>query len=156
MRYAPDHKDDSHTRIVDAAAAKYRAGGTGVRVADIMAAAGLTHGGFYKHFADKDQLLHEAIATAVDEVTDRVEALTAGMARAQALEAVIDYYLSEQHMRRPDLGCALAALGSDMARMTSPMKREVTKALDAYVDRLSYLMPGDTDQERRAAFLVLF
>jgi TetR/AcrR family transcriptional repressor of nem operon len=156
MRYRTDHKDESHARILRAAAAQYRSAGTGVSVADIMAAAGLTHGGFYKHFSDKDQLLQEAIATALTEIAERIESLTAGMTRPKALEAVIDFYLSEQHVRHPDVGCALAALGTDMARMSPAMKREIGKALDAYADRLGYLMPGDTADDRAAAFRVLF
>jgi TetR/AcrR family transcriptional repressor of nem operon len=59
-------------------------------------------------------------------------------------------------MLHPDLGCALAALGTEMARMAPDTKAAVSKALDAYADRLSYLMPGKTRAQRQAAFLVLF
>jgi TetR/AcrR family transcriptional regulator, transcriptional repressor for nem operon len=157
MRYGVTHKEQSRARILDAAARQFRLQGVdAVRVIDVMELAGLTHGGFYKHFADKVQLLQEAIATALDEVVARIIAMTAGKPRAQALEMVISYYLSEDHVRHPDLGCALAALGSEMARMPARIQREVSKALLAYADRLSYLLPGADQEQRMAAFLVLF
>jgi len=125
-------------------------------VRDVMQAAGMTHGGFYKHFADKDQLLHEAIKKALADVSAQIAKLTEGMRRPMALKRVIDFYLSEDHMRHPNLGCALAALGTEMARMEPRMKKEVSKALDAYAERLSFLMPGQIPAQQQRAFLVLF
>ena len=121
-----------------------------------MKAAGLTQGGFYKHFADKNQLLHEAIATALANLSEHISALTHGKPRIAALRQVIGLYLSEDHMRRPDLGCALAAMGTEIARMPTATKYEVSKALEAYADQLSYLMPGKNKEEQRNAFLILF
>jgi len=157
MRYPAEHKQESRTRILQAAARQFRAEGTeAVRVGDVMEAAGLTHGGFYKHFTNKDHLLQEAIRTALDSVSDRIAAMTSGKPRAEALAEVIAFYLSEEHMRRPDLGCALAALGTEMARFSPDIKREVSRALDLYADRLSDLMPGSSESKRKAAFRVLF
>ncbi len=157
MRYGVEHKVESRERILKAAAARFRSGGTeAVRVIDVMRAAGMTTGGFYKHFADKNQLLCEAIKTALADMSAQIAKLTGGMPRQVALKTVIDFYLSEDHMLRPDLGCALAALGTEMARMAPAMKREASKALDAYAERLGFLMPGQTRAEQQAAFLVLF
>lgn len=157
MRYATEHKEESRGRILEAAAKQFRAAGTeAVRVSDVMRAAGMTHGGFYKHFENKDQLLQEAIAIALAEVSEQIAAMTRDMSREQALKKVIEFYLSEDHLQHPDLGCALAALGTEMARMPRLMKIEISKALDAYADRLDYLMPGKTKAQQRAAFLVLF
>jgi len=157
MRYPVKHKEESRTRILQAAARQFRAeGAEAVRVSDVMEAAGLTHGGFYKHFTNKDHLLQEAVRAALDSVSDRIAAMTASKPRAEALTEVIAFYLSEEHMRHPDLGCALAALGTEMARFSPTMKREVSKALDMYADRLSYLMPGSSETKRKAAFRVLF
>jgi len=122
----------------------------------VMEAAGLTHGGFYKHFADKDQLLQEAVANAIAKVATQIEALTQDLPRAEALSKVISFYLSEEHLRNPELGCALAALGTELGRMPQAMKKEVSKALDAHADRLDFLLPGSSPQQRRAGFLVLF
>ncbi len=157
MRYAIKHKEQSRERILDAAARQFRANGSqAVRVADVMTAAGLTHGGFYKHFADKDQLLREAIQTALGQMAARLKKLAGSLPRTEALKKVIATYLSEEHMLHPDLGCALAALGAEMARTPKEMKRAVSEALDAYAERLDFLMPGETAGQRRAAFLVLF
>jgi TetR/AcrR family transcriptional repressor of nem operon len=157
MRYSVHHKEHSRARILNAAAKQFRAqGGETVRVTDVMKAAGLTHGGFYKHFADKDQLLREAVETALEEIAVHLKEVARGLSRPEALRKVIATYLSEEHMLHPDLGCALAALGTEMARMPPEMKLAVSRALDAYAERLDFLMPGETADQRRAAFLVLF
>jgi TetR/AcrR family transcriptional repressor of nem operon len=157
MRYGVKRKEESRDRILSAAGRSFRASGTeSVRVSDVMQAVGMTHGGFYKHFSNKEQLVHEAIETALVEVSSALTKMTRGMSRNEALRAVITFYLSEEHMLHPDLGCALAALGTEMARMAPETKAAVSKALDAYADRLSYLMPGKTRAQQRAAFLVLF
>jgi len=157
MRYAIKHKEESRNRILEAAARQFRQyGSETVRVSDVMNAAGLTHGGFYKHFSDKNQLLHEAIATALANLSKEISAMTQGKPRVAALRQVINFYLSEDHLRHPDLGCALAAMGTEIARMPPAIKHEVSKALDAYADRVSYLMPGRNKEEQRNAFLILF
>lgn len=157
MRYPVEHKGESRERIVRSAAAQFRSrGADAVRVADVMQSAGMTHGGFYKHFGDKDELLADAIAAALDDVCTNIERMTAGLPRAAALRAVIAFYLSEQHAEHPEGGCALAALGTDMARMPKKMRSQASDALDAYADRLDFLMPGKTSAQRRNAFLVLF
>jgi TetR/AcrR family transcriptional repressor of nem operon len=157
MRYPEQQKAESRVRILNVASQRFRSEGTeSVSVADVMKFAGMTVGGFYKHFDSKEQLLQNAIATALVSVSERITTQVAGLPRKEALRAVIAYYLSEEHVMRPDLGCALAALGTEIARMPGPLKREVSKALDAYAERLSFLMPGETSEARRAAFLILF
>ena len=157
MRYAVTHKDQSRERIVKVAARQFRAKGSeNVRVADVMNAAGLTHGGFYKHFTNKEQLLQEAVEAALAQISAQLTALGASLPRGEALERVIGSYLNEHHMQHPELGCALAAMGTEMARLPKGMKLAISKALDAYAERLDFLMPGETAGQRRAAFLVLF
>lgn len=157
MRFSADHKRESRQRIVHAAATQFRArGAEAVRVADVMQSAGMTHGGFYKHFEDKDELLADAIAAALDEVCTQIERMTNGLPRAAALRAVISFYLSEEHVEHPEAGCALAALGTEIARMPGQVKWRASAALEGYADRLDVLMPGRTRTQRRNAFLVLF
>lgn len=157
MRYAVDHKDQSRERIVNVAAQQFRAKGSeAVRVADVMKAAGLTHGGFYKHFANKEQLLQVAVEQALTQIAAHLAELAANLSRGEALKKVIATYLSDDHMRHPELGCALAAMGTEMARLPAGMKLAISKGLDAYAERLDFLMPGETADQRRAAFLVLF
>lgn len=157
MRYAADHKDQSRQRILNVAAKQFRAkGAENVHVADVMKAAGLTHGGFYKHFLNKDQLLQEAVQEAIAQIAEQFSKIAGSLTRKEALKQVIATYLSEEHMQHPDLGCALAAMGTEMARMPRGMKLAVSKALDAYAEQLDFLMPGETAGLRRDAFLVLF
>ena len=157
MRYGVDHKGQSRERIVTAAGRQFRAKGSeNVRVADVMKATGLTHGGFYKHFSSKDQLLKEAVQAALAQTATQFAELAGGLSRGEALKRVIASYLSEAHVKHPDIGCTLAAMGTEMARMPRDMKRAVSQALDAYLDRLAFLMPGKTAGQRKAAFLVLF
>lgn len=157
MRYEHDHKDKSRSLIVRSAAAQLRAKGVdAVRLADMMQAAGMTNGGFYKHFESKDEILVEAIRCALRDVAIQLTSRVQGLPRQQALRGVIESYLSEEHLLHPEHGCAIAALGSELARMPLPLKRRVNDALDAYEERLSPLMPGDSDEQRHTAYLVLF
>ena len=157
MRYSAEHKDETRERILRSAASQFRSDGTtGVSVADVMEAAGMTHGGFYKHFKGKEQLLSSAIEVALSDMSANIERMTTGLSRQDALTAVIDFYLSDEHVRHPELGCALAALGTEMARLPRRVKSQVSRALDSYASRLDFLMPGANEEERRSAFLVLF
>jgi len=157
MRYPIHHKQQSRERILNVAAKQFRAKGSeAVRVADVMRAAGLTHGVFYKHFADKDQLLREAVKEALEQIASSLKDLAGTLPRTEALRKVIATYLSEEHMLHPGSGCALAALGTELAHMPPPMKRAVSEAFDEYAAKLDFLMPGETADQRRAAFLVLF
>ncbi len=106
-------------RIVDAASATFRRQGIAATgLADLMAGAGLTHGGFYKHFASKEQVVAEAGARAIEQTS---ETIGAAMAQAMAkgdvpLRRAIDTYLTTQHRDHPESGCAFAALGPELAR----------------------------------------
>ena len=157
MRYETGHKDKSRAHIIRSAAAQLRSRGLETaRLADIMQAAGLTNGGFYKHFDNKDELVVEALDGALTEVADRFMSKVQGMPRREALRLVIESYLSEEHLRHPEQGCAIAALGSEIARMPPEGKRRIHEALQTYAERLSPLMPGDSEEQRRIAFSVLF
>lgn len=157
VRYEIDHKDKSRSLIVRAAATQLRSKGVeAVRLADMMHAAGMTNGGFYKHFASKDEIVIEAIGSALTEVAEQLTSKLPGVPRREGLRSVIELYLSEEHLRHPEHGCAIAALGSELARMSRRMKRRVSDALKAYEGRLSPLMPGSSNEQRHTAFLVLF
>lgn len=109
------HKARVRERILDEAAAALRAGGTeGLSVANLMKRAGLTHGGFYAHFENRDDLVTHAI--------DRMFQDSAGMIQrflgeSDDLDGLIDFYLSEQAMRRHDRGCPLPWLAGEAPRM---------------------------------------
>jgi TetR/AcrR family transcriptional repressor of nem operon len=117
MTWHEDHKARTRGRIVQAAAAAFRAAGVaGVRLEQVMARAGLTHGGFYAHFASKEELLREALEHASRQTVDRLSAPLADTPGEHHLQAVIDAYLSSAHVAHPEWGCPLATLGPEIAR----------------------------------------
>jgi AcrR family transcriptional regulator len=121
METPPGRKQLTHDRIVDVAARAIRRGGfQGVGVAQIMKDAGLTHGGFYAHFASRDALLCEALERAGRDSAERVAKLTAArQARgASALRALVESYLSDSHLASSEQGCPVAALASEMPRQS--------------------------------------
>jgi TetR/AcrR family transcriptional regulator, transcriptional repressor for nem operon len=157
VRYSEEHKARTRDRIIQAASREFRRKGAhGLSVADIMKAEGLTHGGFYRHFPGKEALLIEAVEMALDQVADRLCQMTVDLPRQQALERVINFYLSEEHMEYPQYGCAFAALGTELARYPKRCRAPIARALDQYRFQLQSLLPGRTEGERKACFDVLF
>ena len=125
-RIANSRKEETHERIVQAAARAIRRHGyAGVGVAEVMKEAGLTHGGFYAHFKSRDELLVEALARAgSDSGAHIARAAQTRQARGVSMfRAFIDSYLSETHLRSMDTGCPVAALGSDMARQSGGVRQ---------------------------------
>jgi TetR/AcrR family transcriptional repressor of nem operon len=118
MRYDGEHKGKTRQRILDEAAIAIRAEGPSrVGVAGVMKKAGLTHGGFYAHFASKEEMVAEAIGEMFSGPYSRFEKQTAGLAPAEGLASYIDFYLSPRHRDARDRGCPLPALSGDVARM---------------------------------------
>lgn len=135
---AAEHRD----RIIDAAGALFRAKGFGgIGVADIMKAADLTHGGFYGHFASKDDLVAQAsrrtMARAAANWTKLVEA-----APDSPYAALLAHYLSPKHRDDPGKGCAFAALGNDAARSGKIVRKAFAEGLAPLIDILAQSIPG--------------
>ena len=123
MRYSAEHKKQTQARILQEAAASLRMRGPdGVVVADIMASAGLTHGGFYVHFKSKDELIVGAIEESFADQAARVDAMVGGRGPASALMAYVDAYLSQQHRDQRDRSCPIAALAGDGPRLKEPAR----------------------------------
>jgi TetR/AcrR family transcriptional repressor of nem operon len=123
------NKEAAQTReAIVAAAADYirHTGIAQASVADVMAAAGLTHGGFYRHFRSKEHLLTEALTTAGDKAN---AAIGRNLAKG-GINAAVDYYLSTSHRDSPSPICPLAALGSEIARSGSETKAAATEQLE--------------------------
>lgn len=143
MRKSRAEAAESRKRIVKAAAREFRAKGiVATGLADLMKAAGMTHGGFYKHFESKDQLVAEALAEAVEEAIGGMEARPTN-------DAAVAGYLSAQHRDNPASGCPLSAIGSELARTDA----ETRMAATAGFERLVRLLVGKSkakDARRRA------
>jgi len=133
MRYDAEHKERTHQRILAEAASAIRAEGPDrVGVAEVMAELGLTHGGFYAHFASKDELVSCAITYMFDRMIARFEPMTEGLPPAQALSVYIDSYLSVAHRDAPGRGCALAALAAlsgDLPRLPADARASIKARL---------------------------
>src|SRR4051812_43294345 len=142
MRYSKEHKLETHARIVKKASVRLREKGAhGIGVADLMKDAGLTHGGFYAHFDSREALVIEAFAYAMDRSTDRWRQLAGQAAPDQRLATFVDFYLSQQHRDNPGHGCAVPALGAEIAR-ESPKTRKVFAAkLDQMIEMMSEQFP---------------
>src|SRR5215472_2132990 len=118
MRYDAEHKQRTRARVLKEAAKAIRSEGPHqIGVADVMAKAGLTHGGFYAHFGSKDDLVVAAIAQMFDEAMAAFDRFTARKTPAGALAAYIDFYLSPRHRDAQATGCPLPALAADLPRL---------------------------------------
>ncbi len=114
MRYSHGHKAKTHQRIIEEASVRFRRDGIGATgLQPLMKSLGLTHGGFYAHFASKDELVEKALQHAANEVEGRCAEL---FNRPQPLTAFIDTYLSEWHLQSPHEGCPLPTMSLEMAQ----------------------------------------
>jgi TetR/AcrR family transcriptional repressor of nem operon len=124
--------------IVEAAAALFRARGIdAVSIADVMSELGLTVGGFYKHFDSKDALVAEAIELASVKTS----------MKSGNVEEVLRAYLSLSHRARPDLGCPVAALCSEVGHQSAGTKRAFTQAIERLLAQVAALLPNQSHKE---------
>jgi TetR/AcrR family transcriptional repressor of nem operon len=150
MRYPKDHKAETHARIVRKASVLLRERGThGVGVASLMKEAGLTHGGFYAHFASRDALLVEAVAYAMDRSIGYWRQTTEAAPGQAGLAAILDAYLTPAHRDDPGYGCAIAALGAEIAREGVDARRMFAAKLEEMVAVLAAEIAGATAAEAR-------
>lgn len=155
MPWADDHKARTRERIVHAAAAALRTRGVdGVSIAEIMAEAGLTHGGFYAHFGSKDDLLRAALDAANGEALEMLSAATQSMSAEQRIDAVVDAYLSPRHAAHPERGCPLAALGSELSRAPGEVRHALSLGIERRVAWLESFLPGKGHDEKEATALL--
>jgi TetR/AcrR family transcriptional repressor of nem operon len=152
MRVSREQAAKNRAHVIDTAARLFREKGySGIGVADLMQEAGLTHGGFYGNFASKEELMGAACAHAFDGATERWRTMLANDPET-ALARIVAAYLSRHHVEHPGLGCAVAALGGDLARLSDPVRAITTAGVRAQIDMLAPLMQGDSlEGQRRAA-----
>ncbi len=156
MRYSAEHKQETRDRIVRAASRQFRRrGGNGLAIADLMRELNLTHGGFYKHFDSKQQLLAEAISKGFDETESGFKDALSKAKPGTELKLIIEHYLSLEHCANPADGCPAAALASEIARYPRVVRLEIDRAMQKRVKRMAQFMPGATVKERERNWLVL-
>jgi TetR/AcrR family transcriptional regulator, transcriptional repressor for nem operon len=150
MRVSREKAAENRQRIIDAAGALFRAKGfAGIGVADIMRAADLTHGGFYGHFASKDDLAAQASRRALARSAAKWERIAAGSPKGAAYAALLANYLTPTHRDDPARGCAFASLGSDAARGGKAVRAAFAEGLRPFLDILAEAVPGRSKATRR-------
>ena len=157
MRYRPEHRTTTHQKIVKDAARRVRAEGLkGSAVSAVMRDAGLTHGGFYKHFGSKDELVMESLREAFEQVAGFLSQAAQNSPPGTAWKAIVKTYLSVGHCDHPDRGCPLAALASEFARADKTVKAHILNELKKYKIRMRPFMPGRRAADRERAFMLIF
>ena len=136
MRYPESHKESVRTRIVRAASRALRAEGIdGVSIPQLMKLVGLSHGGFYVHFRDRDELVAEAITDAGQE---RAELMVAEGTKPPAER--FRGYLSKAHVDHPEFACVLATLGTEAPRQAAPVRRAFARVGRGFLRRIETVL----------------
>ena len=157
MRYRPEHKIEIHQKIVQEAARRLRAEGlSGSAVAAVMRDSGLTHGGFYKHFESKDELLLESLRQAFREISERLAEAGKQSRPGTAWKAIVKAYLSPEHCDHAEWGCPVAALATELGRADKGMKAKIVAEIAKYRTRILPFMPGRRAADKESAFLAIY
>jgi TetR/AcrR family transcriptional repressor of nem operon len=152
MRKSKQETAATRQRIVAAAAAEFRRNGIdGTGLADLMAAAGLTHGGFYKHFESKEQVVDESLALAIESMVEEWQRTLSASPGSRGLDNAIGGYLSAEYRDNVAGGCPFVALGGEVARSPDVVRETATtgflKLVDLIAGRLEGLSPAVAKNE---------
>lgn len=139
MGHSKEEKARSRERILEVASERLRGEGIdGPGVADIMRAAGLTHGGFYKHFGSRDELVAEALSSALDAQT---AATMAGLTDVDdPMGTFVASYASTEHCEHPESGCGIAAVAGEVARGGPALRAAYTERIAGFIDGVDSLL----------------
>jgi len=138
MKRTARSKRETHARIVgEGACAMRRCGFDGISIADTMKLAGLTHGGFYSHFASRDVLLAELVDRAGTDAMATFSSVMAAAPAGQARQALLRTYLSLEHVQNPQLGCPVSALVTEMSRQSPTVRRASTRRIKELIDMVA-------------------
>jgi TetR/AcrR family transcriptional regulator, transcriptional repressor for nem operon len=147
MRKSRKEAAETRERIVKMAAREFNESGIqATGLAEIMAAAGLTHGGFYKHFSSKDQLVGEAVEKSMEGIKASME----GPRANQSLGDTVGEYLSKRHRDDSEEACPLASLGSELRRAKNRTRRVASKAVEQIVSIIEAHLSGLSPKEARS------
>jgi len=149
MRYEKGHKEQTRQKIVEAASERFRADGIdAVGVVSLMNDVGLTQGGFYNHFASKEDLVRESVAlgaaTAAEQLARRVAA-----SRGERHRALVNAYLSAEHRDHPESGCVAGALSGELSRRPLATRAAFIEGYDGMIDVIVDTLPATVRGKRR-------
>jgi len=144
MPYPEGHKQKVRGNIIQSAAQAFRTNGIrDISVPFIMKGAGLTHGGFYSHFDNKEQLVAEACRYAVSDTIAMLQKAAEQEKDAPAIHAVINHYLSTYHRDTTEIGCILPVLSAELSRSSDEVRQVFTEELQRMIDFISELAKID-------------
>jgi TetR/AcrR family transcriptional repressor of nem operon len=157
MRYKPEHKAEVHRKIVKDASRRVRSEGlNGAALAAVMHDTGLTHGGFYKHFENKDELLMESLKEGFRDIIDTLVRAAEQSPPGEAWKSIVKTYLRAEMCDHPERGCPLVALAPELARVDKTMKPQIVAELVNYKSRMVPFMPGRELADKERAFFAIF
>jgi TetR/AcrR family transcriptional regulator, transcriptional repressor for nem operon len=149
MRYSAQHKAKTHERVLKKAAEQMcRRGVQGTGIASLMGKVGLTHGGFYAHFPDKNALIAEATAPMLEEAVAEVIAAAEAAPKDKKVRAIVNTYLSTQHRDSREM-CPISGLAGEMGRQSETVRNAYTRAIEDRLKLIARFFPGANEQERR-------
>ena len=149
MRYSAQHKAKTHERVLKKAAEQMRRRGVqGTGIASLMGKVGLTHGGFYAHFPDKNALIAEATGPMLEEVVAGALAAAEAAPEGKKVRAIVNTYLSTQHRDCPQ-ACPVAGLAGEMARQSERVRNAYIRAIEDHLKLIARFFPGMSERERR-------
>ena|SRR3984957_6098753 len=157
MGHSKASKANTHARLVEAAAARFKERGVdGISLSDLMKELKLTHGGFYRHFDSRDELVTEALELALTETGQAMRERLLDGDKAN-LAAFVGFYLDEAHRDQRAAGCAVAALAGDAPRKSADVQAQFRQHIERNLETLSDALRagGSTDDARATAILVL-
>jgi len=136
--YPEGHKIKVRGKIIESAAQAFRTHGIrDISVPAIMKGAGLTHGGFYSHFENKEQLVAEACRYAISDTIALLQQAADEARQGPKIHAVIQYYLSQQHRDNTEIGCIIPALSSEISRSSEDVRHTFTQEVERMIKFLS-------------------
>lgn len=151
MKVTKEKAEENRQQVIETSSRLFREKGfDGVGVSTLMQAAGLTHGGFYKQFESKDDLIAKATQAALDQTAQRMLSLT-GKDKRVSLEKTIHLYLSDQHRHGVAQGCAFAALGPDVARHGPEVRRVMQRGVEDQLALLQSIVEANGETTNREA-----
>ena len=161
MRRSKEDTARTRASIVEAASLSFRKSGIcETALADLMEAAGLTHGGFYRHFASKDDLIAEATEAAFSSTIERMQASTRKSRNRKGVRAIAENYLSPEHRTDRAHGCPLAALASELSRSDKVTRAAATegivKMIDTVAAQIKDRSPKDAERAALTAVATMF
>jgi TetR/AcrR family transcriptional regulator, transcriptional repressor for nem operon len=156
MGHSRAEKAKTHKHIVSIASKKFREEGlAGVGIAELMKEAGLTVGGFYKHFDSRDDLVAEAVSSAFGGWQRRVDAAKSG-GPSVSLAKLIDDYLNKAHRDNPGSGCAFSALAPEIARSDKRTRSLTSEQVQNDIKLIATLLPGRDKRTARSRAILIF